>query len=389
MLPIDPSKKILVIGDGAASISKASGGWTLSWQGNNHKNNEFPNGESILSGIKEIVKKAGGKLIFSEIGDTSDSADIVIAIYGEDPYAEFQGDREHLDFIPKGFDTNKLLKYKNMGVPVVSVFLSGRPLWTNPEINNSDSFVAAWLPGSEGGGVADLLFQTDKSYDFKGKLSFSWPSSAIVSEKKEALFNLGYGLTYKSNDQITLLSENSGLTTSGIPSKGIYFSKGIPIFPWDLWLVSGELVKQIISFPMSVGNLIISKTDHLTQEDALRINWRQVDGTKYQSANEDNYFRISSTEPDDITRQSNGAMKLAFYAKSFRDSTEIIRIGQCDNQSDCNKTLELKISGDWKEYFINLKDFENLGIEMSNITSVFLVKAIAGTDIGISDIHLQ
>ena len=203
MLPIDPSKKILVIGDGAASISKASGGWTLSWQGNNHKNNEFPNGESILSGIKEIVKNAGGKLIFSEIGDTSDSADIVIAIYGEDPYAEFQGDREHLDFIPKGFDTNKLLKYKNMGVPVVSVFLSGRPLWTNPEINNSDSFVAAWLPGSEGGGVADLLFQTDKSYDFKGKLSFSWPSSAIVSEKKEALFNLGYGLTYKSNDQIT------------------------------------------------------------------------------------------------------------------------------------------------------------------------------------------
>ena len=140
---------------------------------------------------------------------------------------------------------------------------------------------------------------------------------------------------------------------------------------------------------MSLGNLIVSKTDHLTQEDALRINWRQVDGTKYQSANEDNYFRISSTEPDDITRQSNGAMKLAFYAKSFRDSTEIIRIGQCDNQSDCNKTLELKISGDWKEYFINLKDFENLGIEMSNITSVFLVKAIAGTDIGISDIHLQ
>ena len=56
---------------------------------------------------------------------------------------------------------------------------------------------------------------------------------AIVSEKKEALFNLGYGLTYKSNDQINLLPENSGLTTSGIPSKGIYFSKGIPIFPWD------------------------------------------------------------------------------------------------------------------------------------------------------------
>ena len=118
-----------------------------------------------------------------------------------------------------------------MAIPVVSVFLSGRPMWTNPEINNSDTFVAAWLPGSEGGGVADLLFQTDKSYDFKGKLSFAWPSSAVVSEKKEVLFNLGYGLTYKSSDQIDLLSENSGLTISGVASKGIYFSKGVPVSP--------------------------------------------------------------------------------------------------------------------------------------------------------------
>ncbi len=77
----------------------------------------------------------------------------MIAVYGEDPYAEFQGDRENLDFVPNGFDVNKLAAYKNKGIPVVSVFLSGRPMWTNPEINNSDAFVAAWLPGSEGGGV--------------------------------------------------------------------------------------------------------------------------------------------------------------------------------------------------------------------------------------------
>ena len=381
VLPIDPSKKILVIGDGAASISKASGGWTLSWQGNNHTNDEFPNGESILSGIQEIVNNAGGEVIFSESGDTSKTADIVIAIYGEDPYAEFQGDRENLDFTPKGFDTNRLLKFKNMDLPVVSVFLSGRPMWTNPEINNSDSFIAAWLPGSEGGGIADMLFQTDKSFEFKGKLSFTWPSSAIVSEKKETLFNLGYGLTYESNDQLALLSENSGLENSEIASTGIYFSKGASVPPWDLWLISGELEKQIASFPTSVGGLIVSKTDHLAQEDALRINWTLGDETRYQPSNEGDYFRISSIEPDNMTRQSNGAMKLAFYAKSFSGSTETIKIGQCDNQSDCDNTLELEISNDWKEYMISLKDFENLGIDMSNITSAFLVKAKAGTDI--------
>ena len=389
ILPIDPSKKILVVGDGASSISKASGGWTLSWQGNNHTNDEFPNGESILSGIEEIVKNAGGQVIFSETGDTSDSADIVIAIYGEDPYAEFQGDRENLDYISKGFDTSKLSKYKNMGVPVVSVFLSGRPMWTNPEINNSDSFVAAWLPGSEGGGIADLLFQTDKSYDFKGKLSFAWPSSALVSEEKEALFNLGYGLTYKSNDQIALLSENSGLENSGVVSTGVYFTKGAPVSPWDIWLVSGDLTKQIASFPTSVGGLIVSKTDHLAQEDALRINWTQGDETRYQPSNEGDYFRISSIDPDNITRQSNGAMKLAFNAKSYSGSTQTINIGQCDNQIDCNKTIELEVSNDWKEYMISLKDFENLGIDMSNITSAFLVKGKVGTDIGLSDIRLE
>ena len=389
VLPIDPSKKILVIGDGAASISKASGGWTLSWQGNNHTNDEFPNGESILSGIEEVVSDAGGEVIFSESGETSESADIVIAIYGEDPYAEFQGDRENLDFIPKGFDTNRLLKFKNMDIPVVSVFLSGRPMWTNPEINNSDSFIAAWLPGSEGGGIADMLFKTDNSYDFKGKLSFTWPSSALVSEKKETLFNLGYGLTYESNDQLALLSENSGLENSDIASTGIYFSKGASVPPWDLWLISGELEKQVASFPTSVGGLIVSKTDHLAQEDALRINWTQGDETRYQPSNEGDYFRISSIEPDNMTRQSNGAMKLAFFAKSYSGLTETIKIGQCDNDIECDNTIELEVSNDWKEYMISLKDFENLGIDMSNITSAFLVKAKSGMDIGLSNIRLE
>jgi len=389
VLPIDPSKKILVIGDGAASISKASGGWTLSWQGNNHTNDEFPNGESILNGIEEVVSDAGGEVIFSESGETSESADIVIAIYGEDPYAEFQGDRENLDFIPKGFDTNRLLKFKNMDIPVVSVFLSGRPMWTNPEINNSDSFIAAWLPGSEGGGIADMLFKTDNSYDFKGKLSFTWPSSALVSEKEETLFNLGYGLTYESNDQLALLSENSGLENSDIASTGIYFSKGASVPPWDLWLISGELEKQVASFPTSVGGLIVSKTDHLAQEDALRINWTQGDETRYQPSNEGDYFRISSIEPDNMTRQSNGAMKLAFFAKSYSGLTETIKIGQCDNEIECDNTIELEVSNDWKEYMISLKDFENLGIDMSNITSAFLVKAKSGTDIGLSNIRLE
>jgi beta-glucosidase len=279
LLPIDPSKTILVVGDGASSISKASGGWTLSWQGTGHSNDKFPNGESILQGIEKIVDDAGGKLIFSKDGDTSIKADVVIAVYGEDPYAEFQGDRENLAFIPNGFDTNKLSIYKENGIPIVSVFLSGRPMWANTEINNSDSFVAAWLPGSEGGGISDMLFKTDPSFDFTGRLSFTWPASAVVSKNNnQALFEIGYGLSYTSTDQIDFLSENSGLENSEIASTGEYFNKGDVVAPWNIWLISGELEKQIASFPSSVGGLIISKTDHMAQEDALRINWTKSDG---------------------------------------------------------------------------------------------------------------
>ena len=381
LLPIDPSKTILVVGDGASSISKASGGWTLSWQGTGHSNDKFPNGESILQGIEKIVDDAGGKLIFSKDGDTSIKADVVIAVYGEDPYAEFQGDRENLAFIPNGFDTKKLSTYKENGIPIVSVFLSGRPMWANTEINNSDSFVAAWLPGSEGGGISDMLFKTDPSFDFTGRLSFTWPASAVVSKNNnQALFKIGYGLSYTSTDQIDFLSENSGLENSEIASTGEYFNKGDVVAPWDIWLISGKLEKQIASFPSSVGGLIISKTDHMAQEDALRINWTKSDG---------DYFRISSVKPNDLTRQSNGAMKLAFNAKSFTGSDSTLQIGQCDDSFNCDKTLEIKISGEWKEYLIPLSNFEELGIDMSKIISSILIKAEAGVDIGLSNVRLE
>ena len=381
LLPIDPSKTILVVGDGASSISKASGGWTLSWQGTGHSNDKFPNGESILQGIEKIVDDAGGKLIFSKDGDTSIKADVVIAVYGEDPYAEFQGDRENLAFIPNGFDTKKLSTYKENGIPIVSVFLSGRPMWANTEINNSDSFVAAWLPGSEGGGISDMLFKTDPSFDFTGRLSFTWPASAVVSKNNnQALFEIGYGLSYTSTDQIDFLSENSGLENSEIASTGEYFNKGDVVAPWDIWLISGKLEKQIASFPSSVGGLIISKTDHMAQEDALRINWTKSDG---------DYFRISSVKPNDLTRQSNGAMKLAFNAKSFTGSDSTLQIGQCDDSFNCDKTLEIKISSEWEEYLIPLSNFEELGIDMSKIISSILIKAEAGVDIGLSNVRLE
>ncbi len=379
-LPIDASKTILVIGDGAESVSKACGGWTLSWQGKGHTNDEFPNGESIIAGIEEAVKKAGGKLIHSKNGKTNVTPDVVIAIYGEDPYAEFQGDRENLDFTPNGFDVNKLADYKKKGVPVVSVFLSGRPLWVNPEMNNSDAFIAAWLPGSEGGGISDMLFQRDPSYDFTGRLSFSWPAKALVSEKRETLFKLGYGLTYNTSEVVNELPEVSGIENSTVASTGEFFNKGTAVAPWGLWLNSDDLTKQIASFPTSVGGLIISKTDHNAQEDALRIKWTKSDYDQ---------MRISAADSNDMSRQSNGAMELTFSAKLFKDKNVVIKIGMCDETSSCDKTLDLVIdSNEWKDYTVSLSCFDKLGVDMAKIKSAFMITAGEGVDIGLSNVRL-
>ena len=378
-LPLDPGATILVVGDGANSISKASGGWTLSWQGTGHANDEFPNGESILSGIQTVVEAAGGRVIFSESGDVSTSADAVIAVYGEDPYAEFQGDRDNLDFEPNGFDVEQLASYKYQGIPVVSVFLSGRPLWTNPEINNSDAFVAAWLPGSEGRGISDLLFQTDPSFDFTGTLSFSWPSSAVVTDKSSPLFELGYGLNYASNSTLEPLSEDSGLDNKGMGSTGEFFTKGAAVEPWGLWLSSGDLVKQIASYPTSVGGLIVSKTDHMAQEDALRIQWTQESG---------DYFRVSTTDDVDFSRESNGAMELSFSAKSFSAVPSTVLVGVCDKNNNCDHTLEITLSVDWESFGISLSCFEDLGVDVSSIQSIFAVKSNTRSDIGLSNLRL-
>ncbi len=379
-LPLDASKKILVVGDGAKSISKTCGGWTLSWQGKGHTNDEFPNAESIYSGIEEAVQQSGGQLIFAEDGQSDAKADVIIAIYGEDPYAEFQGDRQNLDFVNKGFDTNKLSEYKSKGIPVVSVFISGRPMWTNPEINNSDAFIAAWLPGSEGGGISDLLFKRDPAHDFSGKLSFAWPATAVVSENMAELFSLGYGLNYSSQETVSQLSENSGLEDTEVASADSFFAKGEAIGSWTLWLQENELQKQASSFPTSLGGLLLSKTDHNAQEDALRLRWTKEEREQ---------MRLSSTEKVNLSRQTNGSMELAFYAKSFTNENAIVKISMCSHGTSCEQGIEISIdSGEWKEYRISLTCFANLGIVMNNIQSAFTASADQGVDIGVSQIIL-
>lgn len=212
ILPLDRKINVLVAGDGANNIGKQNGGWSLSWQGTDNTNADFPGASSIYDGIKESVEGAGGSVHLSEDGSYSQKPDIAIVVFGENSYAEWHGDIDDLAFDTAGKKDLKLLKRLNeQGIAVVSVFISGRPLWVNEELNHSDAFVAAWLPGSEGTGIAEVLFKKangEINYDFKGKLSFSWPKSNTQfllnhnDDDYDPLFAYGFGLTYSETDPL-------------------------------------------------------------------------------------------------------------------------------------------------------------------------------------------
>src|SRR5690606_10478459 len=150
LLPLRRDLNVLVAGDGADNIGKQSGGWTISWQGTGNSNSDFPGGTSIYQGIAGVVKSAGGTAVLNEDGKYTHKPDVAIVVFGENPYAEMQGDVGDLAYrSPK--DLALLRRLQAEGIPVVSLFITGRPLWVNAELNASDAFAVIWQPGVEGG----------------------------------------------------------------------------------------------------------------------------------------------------------------------------------------------------------------------------------------------
>lgn len=216
LLPLSPHAHVLVAGDGADSIAKQSGGWTITWQ-DPEPNQDFPHGQSIYAAIARRVNAAGGSAQLSVTGEYHSPPDVAIVVFGENPYAEGAGDVPTLEYSPGDkHDLALLRRLHGAGLPVVAVFLSGRPLMVNAELNAADSFIAAWLPGPEGAGVADLLFRGADgavSYDFRGRLPFAWPRSAQPPAAagrggEPPLFPFGYGLRLRDAGEVALLPES-------------------------------------------------------------------------------------------------------------------------------------------------------------------------------------
>jgi beta-glucosidase len=212
VLPLAAGKRVLVVGASADSLSNQTGGWSLTWQGTENRNADFKGGTTLLAALRDALGTAN--VTFSQDGKDVDPGrfDAVVAVIGETPYAEYNGDvraprpAAHSALHPD--DLAVLRRVSGKGAPVVSVLYSGRPAYANDLINLSDAFVAAFLPGTEGEGLADLL--VGRRHDFSARLSFAWPGSACSTGEgpgNVVQFARGYGLSYAKPGRTGALPE--------------------------------------------------------------------------------------------------------------------------------------------------------------------------------------
>jgi beta-glucosidase len=394
-LPLDPKQRILVAGDGADNIAKQSGGWTVSWQGTGLDNTFFPGGTSVFKAVQTAVSAAGGSAELAVDGKFKKKPDAAIVVFGENPYAEFQGDLSVLMLRADGdphLDLMRRLRAQN--IPVVAVFLSGRPLWMNRELNVANAFVAAWLPGSEGAGITDVLLgkrDGSAANDFRGRLSFAWPRQATFfgkdGAKAEPLYPLGYGLSYSDKAKWEPLPEDPG-DISDIVQSGVLFSRGKVSTPWMLaYTDAAGGIQPISSIPLTVSGsrIHVSRVDHEVQEDSLRLQW-QGSGLAGIAWN--------TTEPVDFARETNGEMLLVMTVRVTQAPTAPVEFSvacgdKCVATLPIGEALTQVPKDSWQRVAVPLKCLAKAGAQMGRLTTGASLRTAGSLDVSISRIALS
>ncbi|MCR6626157.1 MAG: exo 1,3/1,4-beta-D-glucan glucohydrolase [Pseudoxanthomonas sp.] len=396
VLPISPKQRILVAGDGANDVGKQAGGWTLNWQGTGTTRKDFPNADTIYEGIAQQAKAAGGEAILSIDGTYTQKPDVAVVVFGENPYAEFQGDLQTLAYKPGDEADLELLKrLKAERIPVVAVFLSGRPLWMNREINASDAFVAAWLPGSEGAGIADVLLRKPDGsvqHDFKGKLSFSWPRTAVQYANNvgqagyDPLFAFGFGLTYADKGDLAALPEESGVTGDEGAS-GVFFARGDAGSGMALRLetADGQGV-TVTKVPDALdGDLLkVTGVDHQAQEDGRRLAW---------SGKGEAVAALQSHTALDLQRESNGDVMLLTTLRVDAAPTgeAWLSVGcgtGCTARVALAPTLAKLPVGQWTRVGVPLKCLAKAGADVAKLDRPWSIGTAGAMTVSVSRVAL-
>jgi len=391
LLPLKGEQHILVTGDGADNIGKQNGGWTITWQGTENKNSDFPGATSIYTGLKQAVESNGGSVELSADDSWVKKPDVAVVVFGEEPYAEGVGDVESLMY-RDGYraDLDLLQSLKGKNIPVVAVFLTGRPLWVNAEINSSDAFVVAWLPGSEGVGIADVLV-ADKAgkprFDFTGRLSFDWPNRELnaVNKNLEVRDNLlvrGQGLSYGDGEILAgKLSETPMLDVSKV-ARVIFNGSVKP--PYKTFVGDSSNWQKLVEGHKSssaFGDLTVTKVDGAVQEDSRLVEWKK--------GRESQFYWQSETSMDfSALLEEDASLVLAFTVNKHPQGPVTLRMDcgwPCSGGFDFTSRLRKIPEGQAVRMGVRLSCFENVGVNLSRVNSPFVLSSSDVFAITLSD----
>ena len=361
VLPIKPGAKVLVTGAGADNMAMQAGGWTITWQGTDTTAADFPRGQTIGRAIVDAVTAAGGSARIDAAGDTQDRPDVAIIVFGEQPYAEFQGDAENLLFKNGDEELAMLKAMKARGIPTVAVFLSGRPLFMGPQINAADAFVAAWLPGTQGQGVADVLVagkDGKSARDFTGRLPFAWPADAR-SPVAAPLFPMGYGLDYAHPHAQGPVNEDPKVKQGPAASDSLFLRTGKVVDPWRLGIDSSVSARAV---------------DVSAQEDARQFVWTgpgaiAIDGP-----------------PVDMTRQLNGAFALRIDWRVDAAKGAPITLSLGGARLDISAKVAALPVGQPSSLIVPLRCFADAGATFDAVGTPLRLSANAGLSVSIRSI---
>ena len=378
-LPLKADQNILVAGAAADDIGQQSGGWTITWQGTGNQNSDFPGGQSILDGLQMMAEKNGAKIQFSVTGEFSDRPDVAVVVFGETPYAEGQGDIDSLNYgASDAYSVVLLQRLKSQGIPTIAIFLTGRPMWINPELNNSDAFVVAWLPGTEGLGVAEVLFAEPGTVtDFKGRLPFNWPS--IDTDPRDpdqpvtsVLFPYGYGLTLGETTFIRNDLNEQPVLKRERAEQIIFNARTYE--PWSMAVGdnSNWRVPIATSFVRSAeGSVLVRTVDVEVQEDARQLVFGKASVGVAQA------YWFSETPLDFSAWLEQGAYLLMDYRiDAAPEGDVVLRMDctyPCTGEIQFNEVLQDVTLGAWQKLAIPLACFAERGADLATITAPLVV----------------
>jgi beta-glucosidase len=424
VLPLSPHGHFLVTGSGADEIRKQTGGWTVSWQGTDVGLPDLPGGSTIAMAVRDVVGK--DRCILDPELRTLEHAhcDAAIVAIGEDSYAEMRGTLRpwrSLEYsrLKKSYvdDLRILRELRGLGIPVVTIFLGGRPLYVTEEINLSDAFVAAWLPGSDAAGIADLLFAGEDgrpAHDFAGRLSVSWPRTkhsaainrtprhmpafAIPKEEQDPsglhapLFAYGHGLDYGSSpaerDVGPIPLDRDDRDEALAPAEAPFDVPSAPGGPFR-WRMTGDNMwsGEEASFeePVDTPAVHTAPERHFRPGDALRVRFKGgMAGLVYA--------RTADGVSLDLRAYAAADGSIQCLVKLFAAPEAPLYLACHDDYPsqpgiDIAAALRAMPLEEWTLLSVRLRDLAELGSDLEHVDTPFMLYSEGRADLAVADVR--